>query len=343
MQKGLVSVLTPAYNTAAYIPRLLDSVLSQTYPYIEMIVMDDGSTDNLPSVVKSYIQPFQDKGYTLEYFRQENAGQSVAIKNGLQKVRGEFLVWPDSDDYYASNKAIALMVHELENAPSEFQIVRTQQRIVKEKTGELIRIKGLDAKVEEPADLFEDCLISKKGFMYTPGSGIVRTQILYEVTHFDIYTSKDAGQNWQLMLPILYKYRCKTIMQPLYNIVARASSHSRGQFRGYEATVRKYRAYLSTQIETLKRIDGFPSELINQYRQQLTLNYNKRLFSVAIRCNNRKAAQERLGLCMAVEGRSIKSIIFETLLKLKGGTYFVYASQHFVRKIKKIKKDDTHL
>ena len=58
MKKDLVSLITPMYNTDKYIHRLLDSVLSQNYPSIEMIVIDDGSTDNSSIIVKSYIHLF---------------------------------------------------------------------------------------------------------------------------------------------------------------------------------------------------------------------------------------------------------------------------------------------
>ena len=63
MGKGLVNILTPAYNCASLITRLLDSVLEQTYPNIEMFVVDDGSTDDTANVVKSYINKFLDRGY----------------------------------------------------------------------------------------------------------------------------------------------------------------------------------------------------------------------------------------------------------------------------------------
>ena len=55
MQKGLVSILTPCYNTGSIVHRLLDSILAQDYPSIEMFAINDGSTDNTEVVIKSYI------------------------------------------------------------------------------------------------------------------------------------------------------------------------------------------------------------------------------------------------------------------------------------------------
>ena len=60
MRKNLVSNVTPCYNSAKYLYRLLDSVLMQDYPDIEMFAIDDGSTDNTKEIIESYIPRFQD-------------------------------------------------------------------------------------------------------------------------------------------------------------------------------------------------------------------------------------------------------------------------------------------
>ena len=152
---------------------------------------------------------------------------------------------------------------------------------------------------------------------------MVRTMILREATDFDIYTSKDAGQNWQLLLPILFEYRCKTIKEPLYNVVIRKTSHSRGQFVGYERTKRKYDAYLNTQIETLKRIKGFPKAEINEYYIRLSESYNKKLFKIALKANNRQGALDQV---RKIRNKlSYKRKILYSLLYLRGGTYMINA------------------
>ena len=88
MKKGLVSVITPCFNTGDYLHWLLDSVLEQTYPYIQMIVVDDGSTDNSRQIIESYVPKFNDRGYSLEYVYQENQGQSAAIQNRAGLCKG---------------------------------------------------------------------------------------------------------------------------------------------------------------------------------------------------------------------------------------------------------------
>jgi UDP-glucose:(glucosyl)LPS beta-1,3-glucosyltransferase len=95
------------------------------------------------------------------------------------------------------------MVSRLSNASSEFAMVRTMERFVDEETLDELYIVGQNAKEEENETLFEDCLFAKNGFFWGAGAYMLRTSALKSTTNYDIYTAKDAGQNWQLFLPIL--------------------------------------------------------------------------------------------------------------------------------------------
>ena len=321
MQNRLVSLLTPMYNTEKYVHRLLDSVLSQDYPAIEMIVIDDGSTDGSGEVVEGYADRFSGKGYTLRYVYQPNYGQSVAVKNGLRLVTGEYLAWPDSDDYYAADDAISRMVAALDAAPGSFQMVRTQATLVEDGTWRPVGLLGGNAKGEE-GDLFEDCLFVDHGFFFCSGAYMVRTAVLEALTGFDIYTSRMAGQNWQLMLPVLYRYRCLTILEPLYTVVLRSVSHTRKQSGGYARTAALYDAYLDTQVETLKRMKDLPAERIRDYQQRLRAYYDRRLFPLAVKENDRSEGLKRLPACRESMGKC-KYFVHNALLHLKGGTYVI--------------------
>lgn len=90
----LVSVIVPAYNMEQYIAETLDSILCSTYKNIEVIVIDDGSTDETISIVEKYIA--QDKRVHL--LKQKNAGPSRARNNGIQNCSGEYILPVDSDD-----------------------------------------------------------------------------------------------------------------------------------------------------------------------------------------------------------------------------------------------------
>ncbi len=93
----LVSVIIPAYNAAAFLGDTLDSVLAQTYKNLEIIVVDDGSTDTTPHVLESY----KDR---ITVLHQANAGQATARNSGARSAKGEFLAFLDSDDLWDSDK-----------------------------------------------------------------------------------------------------------------------------------------------------------------------------------------------------------------------------------------------
>ncbi len=94
-----VSVIVPAYNAAAYIQESIDSVLAQTYKNLEIIIVDDGSTDNTREV----LEPYFDKR-PIRYFYQTNQGLSGARNTGLRFSSGQFVALLDADDIFLPNK-----------------------------------------------------------------------------------------------------------------------------------------------------------------------------------------------------------------------------------------------
>ena len=287
MSQPLVTLLTPCFNTGKYIHRLLESVLNQTYSKIEMFVIDDGSTDDSKDIVFSYVERFVRKGYSLKYIFQHNSGQSVAIQNGLQYVNGKYLAWPDSDDFYAAKDAIEKMVIALENASDEFGMVRTQEQLVDENDLHRVGINGLRIRFFEEKSLFEDCLFAKNGYYFPPGAYMINFKKLLNSTELPIFTLKDAGQNWQLMLPVLWNYRCISIPEILYSVLIRESSHSRGQYKGYDATVAKIEAYLQTILGTLDRTKGMIQRVRDDYKIAINNKYYTELMILAIQHNHK--------------------------------------------------------
>ena len=94
-EQPTISVIIPVYNTAEYLPRCLDSVLNNTYHNLEVLCINDGSTDNSLSIVKEYVQ----KDNRIILIDQLNAGVSAARNAGLNAATGDFIAFIDSDDW----------------------------------------------------------------------------------------------------------------------------------------------------------------------------------------------------------------------------------------------------
>ena len=94
MDEKLVSVIIPAYNIEDYIGRCLDSVLSQTYKNLEIIVIDDGSSDRTGEILDDY----EKKNHRMKVIHKENGGVSSARNIGIDRANGDYIGFVDGDD-----------------------------------------------------------------------------------------------------------------------------------------------------------------------------------------------------------------------------------------------------
>ena len=97
MEKPLVSVIIPVYNCERYLAEAIESILSQTYQPYEIIVVDDGSTDNSAAVAKSF-------GSVVKYCYQTNSGSAAARNHGIHLAKGRFFAFLDADDIWIEDK-----------------------------------------------------------------------------------------------------------------------------------------------------------------------------------------------------------------------------------------------
>lgn len=104
-----VSVIIPTYNSARFLTEAIDSVLAQSLKDFEILVIDDGSTDETETVMQRYGSP-------VRYIRQENGGVAVARNRGIRESRGRFVAFLDADDTWLPDK-LALQIAALRNHP----------------------------------------------------------------------------------------------------------------------------------------------------------------------------------------------------------------------------------
>ena len=93
-ENGIVSVIVPVYNTAPYLPRCIESIISQSYRSIELLLIDDGSTDGSLEICHGYMT----RDSRIRVLHKENGGVCSARNMGLREMRGDFFLFVDSDD-----------------------------------------------------------------------------------------------------------------------------------------------------------------------------------------------------------------------------------------------------
>lgn len=257
MKKGYVSIVTPCYNGEKYISKLIESILRQTYTKIQFILVNDGSTDQTEKVATSYEKKFKDHNIYFKYIKQKNAGQAVAVNNGLKFVEGEYFVEADSDDYFPDD-AIENMVSFLEKN-NDFSAVRGSARFYKvNKNNKEETLEIRKSKDPKNTDLFLNYILEEDTYCF---SGV----IMFRMACFDknnknrnIYINK-AGQNWQLILPAIYKNKTGYIDKIVYNYFVRDGSHSRGD-ESFFSVLKKWENHRKILNHTVKKIIDNPVE-----------------------------------------------------------------------------------
>ena len=95
MRNSIISVIIPVYNVEKYLSRCIESVLNQTYRNLEIIIVDDGSTDDSLNICRRY----EKKDKRIKVIHQDNGGLSSARNKGLMNSTGEYISFVDSDDW----------------------------------------------------------------------------------------------------------------------------------------------------------------------------------------------------------------------------------------------------
>jgi len=300
LNKGLISIITPSYNSAKLINRLLNSVLIQTYPNVEMFVIDDGSTDDTQKVVEYYIPLFEDRRYCLNYIYQSNGGQSSAINNGLKLVTGEFLVWPDSDDWYKTKDSLSKMVSILQNSSNEIGCVRCQLEFVAEQSLSVEYTTHI-RPCNVPCELLEEAIYQNNDFYYAPIGWMIKMRFLDSfIPDREMYVRKHVGQNAQILFPYLAHTKCVTIDEVLASYLVREKSHSR-QKANYE----QYVSFLFEQMEcydyVLQSIENLTKKQKDRYLKILTSKSYSAILDMDFMHNKSKLFREHYKTCLELQ------------------------------------------
>lgn len=212
MHAGLVSVIIPAYNAAWCVAKAIDSALAQTYALTEVLVVDDGSTDETATVVEAY-------GARVRLLRQANGGLSSARNLGIRNARGEYVAFLDADDYWLPAKLERQI--NLMRAHSDVGFCSTATR-VETPQGEHLGLWECPAASGEMLR----AIFAVNGAIAGSGSSVVvRSDVLARAGEFDTELQSLEDIDMWMRLAALSSYAC--IDEPLSVILKRPDSMSR--------------------------------------------------------------------------------------------------------------------
>jgi glycosyltransferase involved in cell wall biosynthesis len=173
MQKPLASAILTAYNGEPFLAQSIASVVAQSYRPVEIIVVDDGSTDGTAKVVRSF------EG--VRYLHQTNQGVAAAMNLGLQAAVGEFLAFLDMDDLWTPNKLELQVAYLMEHPSVDYVIAKTRN--------------FLEPGAELPSRPTKDLSLTD-AIMLNPGTLLAREAVFQTVGRFDASYAQAADFDW---------------------------------------------------------------------------------------------------------------------------------------------------
>ena len=229
-----ISVIIPTYNRKNTLPRAVESVLNQTYKPVEIIIVDDGSTDG----TKEW---FSEMYPLVHYIYQVNSGVSLARNTGINSARGDWIALLDSDDEWLPDK-LELQVKLLQNN-AELRFCHTNEIWIRNG----VRINQMKKHQKYGGNIFKKCLDICR---ISPSSSLFHTSVIKDVGLFD--ESLGVCEDYDLWLRITAKYPVLFLDQPLIKKFGGHTDQLSRVFGGIE----QYRIRSLEKILTSKSLSG---------------------------------------------------------------------------------------
>ena len=265
----LVSVIVPCYNYAHFLGEALDSVLAQTYPHWECIIINDGSPDNTEEVALDYCK----RDARIKYFCKENGGHSSARNFGVSRSGGKYILLLDADDWISDMY--------LEKA---IEILETNEN-VKLVTGQVQLFGNTKEKLVIPTFDLRSFLIVNyitisslfRRSDYDRTQGFDETMLAFEDWDFFISLLKNGGTVKELPFTCLF-YRKKEVSM-FHNVLKNKEQVFRDQLRLYNNHVDIYEKYFDSPIGLIQENEKM-IRVINAYQQSRTYRLGLKLHKI---------------------------------------------------------------
>ena len=226
--EGLVSVIIPVYNAEKYIKSALDSVFIQNFPNIEVILIDDCSTDNSKTLIQDLIS---DKAFVRYLKLENNSGVAVARNKGLELASGQYIAFIDSDDIWGSdklNRQLKLFEHYPE-APFTYTAIKYIDEFGKE----LKKKRNIKEKITYPFLL--------KNTVVATSSVIINRNVVGDIR----FVNRRSAEDYSMWLTLLKLYG------PAYGINEAFTSYRKSSTSVSSNRVGEVKYFYAVQTEDL--------------------------------------------------------------------------------------------
>lgn len=214
-----VSILIPAYNVEKYIFRAIESSLNQTYPYIEIVIVDDGSTDSTWDIIEKYAA----NNPSIKPYKQSNSGVSNARNNAMQRCSGDYIIFLDSDDWLEAD-AVRQLMHRVSD--DRYLICCDRFFAYLDDNDTISRFPQCKKQDDEIIEI-EDALCSEGTGEYNIQSACYKLFSIDVIKRNNLKFSSSISHGEDGLFVFEYLQFCKGIIfvyEPLWNILERPGS-----------------------------------------------------------------------------------------------------------------------
>ena len=266
----LISVIVPIYNVEKYVNKCVDSIMSQTYKNIEIILVDDGSTDKSGSIVEEY----KNKDVRIKVIHKENGGLSDARNYGMKYSNGKYLLFIDSDDWI-DNSMIEIIYRNLKEYNADISIC---EFIEEDEKGEKLSYKKYDDKIHifDSKDAIRE-LITQKYITNHAWNKLYKKEVFNNVEYPKGQLMEDVSTTYKLI-----ENSNKVVYQntSLYHYIQRSKSIL-GNINARRINDQE-KAFFERDEYLLKKYPEYKTEIEIDYIMNI-----KTLYYLAIMCNEK--------------------------------------------------------
>lgn len=274
-----VSLIVPSYNVEAYLEAFIASVVAQTYKDLEVILVNDGANQATTEGLRAAVPRLEAEGHLVKLIEQENKGLGGACDTGMKHFTGEFLMWPDPDDWLMPNSAERRV--ELMRANPEVGLLRTNARLWIEARGEYDgHFMPLEDDTRLATDLFENLLILRK--YHAPVCHMVRSEMFLQV-HPDrsIWFGPRSSQNFQMLVPFVERFPVLEVpSEVLAGYRVREDSRSRAPSKSRETLMQRFDQLFELAGHTMPKLQSATPERLERMNN---FHWRNRMLPTAFR------------------------------------------------------------
>jgi glycosyltransferase involved in cell wall biosynthesis len=269
LKNPIISIIIPTYNRCNLLPRAINSVLNQSFKNFELIIVDDGSTDETKKIIEKYLK----KNSRIKYIYQKNSGSPAQPRNtGIKIAKGNYIAFLDHDDEWFNDKLEKqIKMYIKNNKDNKIGLVGCGAISINTKSKEKKIIKF------PPSLKIKSAKALKKIIPYSCSSIMIKKSIFQEIGLFD--EKMRVSDDYDMYIRISRKYRFIFIQEPLFNYYIHENNLSKSNSLINENMIKDVQKIIKKHKKIFSKYPNIYSKILKKIGTYYMLKNNHQLAS----------------------------------------------------------------